>query len=125
MPTQTNIGEERRLIFENYANGVDIENIMTAFKRSRMEVEKEIQFVGKKITEYRTRRCMEGSKFAAPPVQCVTLLDIRTNRYALLDTLAKLGDNYLSSPILIPKITVQKLDHPSMVREAIHRANNA
>jgi hypothetical protein len=51
-------GEERKLIFENYANGVDIENLMVDFKHSRLEIEKEIAFVAKKIKEHRFRRAL-------------------------------------------------------------------
>jgi hypothetical protein len=36
------LGEERKLIFENYANGVGIEILMVAFKRSKLEIEREI-----------------------------------------------------------------------------------
>src|SRR6516162_6942448 len=97
-------GAERRLMFQNYANGVDIEAMKVPFGRSAAEIEREISFVAKKIKVYRFRRCADGSAYAAPPVACDTLADIRLNRLALFDTLAKLGDAYLSSALLLPKI---------------------
>lgn len=119
--TGTTLGEERRLIFENFANGVDIEALKATFKRSAGEIEADIAFVARKITEYRFRRCADGSRYAAPPVACGTPADIRLNRLALLDTLGKLGDRYLSSPLLLPRIGVQKVDHPSMLKDAQRR----
>jgi hypothetical protein len=121
------LGEERKLIFENYANGVDIEDLMVAFKRSRLEIEREILFVARKIKEYRFRRVAEGKKnpHAAPPVQCDALLDIRLNRLALFDTLGKLGDLYLSSELLLPKVNIQKVDNRAMAEEAFCRLNAA
>lgn len=115
------LGEERRLIFENYANGVDIEQLKTPFKRSAAEIEAEIYFVAKKLREYRFRRMAEGSKFAQGAVPCDTLIDIRIHRMALFDTLRKVGNRYLSSPLLLPKVQVQAMNHPSMVREAAQR----
>ena len=122
---QVHIGAERRLIFENYANGVDIEDLMVTFKRSRLEIEREILFVAKKIKEYRFRRVAEAKNnaHAAPPVQCDTLVDIRVNRFALFDTLRKLGDHYLSSALLLPEIKIQKVDSRAMAQEAFHRVN--
>lgn len=107
-------GIVRKLMFENVANGVPREDIMAAFRRSSEELNREVAFVAKKIKEYRFRRRM-------PPLECSSEQDIRWNRKALLETLAKLGPLYLSSELLIPKITVQKVDHPSFAREAAHR----
>jgi len=117
----TDTGERRRLIFENYANGVDIEEMKQPFARSAAEIENEIHFVARKIKEYRFRRCADGSPHAAPPVACDSLAEIRVNRLALLDTLRRLGDTYLSSPLLLPKVHVQKVDHPAMLAEARQR----
>jgi hypothetical protein len=121
MQERESLGQQRRLIFENYANGVDIEVLKASFRRSAVEIEAEILFVAKKIKEYRFRRIADASPHAAAPVACDTLLDIRLNRMALFDTLRKLGDLYLSSDLLLPKINVQKLDHPAMIAEATHR----
>jgi hypothetical protein len=121
MATGESTGLDRRLIFENYANGVDIESLKATFRRSAAEIEAEIFFVARKIKEYRFRRCADGSPHAAPPIACDTLIDIRLNRLALFDTLRKLGDLYLSSALLLPKVNVQKVDHPSALLEAAHR----
>lgn len=42
-------GNQRKHIFINFCNGVPFEDIMVTFKRSRLEVEKEIAFVARKI----------------------------------------------------------------------------
>ena len=121
MTTNETLGRDRRHIFENYANGVDIEAMKATFGRSAAEIEREIFFVAKKIKEYRFRRCADGSKFAAPPVACDTLIDIRLNRLALFDTLRKLSDSHLASVLLLPRVNIQKVDHPSSLAEAQHR----
>ncbi len=111
------VGDRRKLIFVNVANGVEYEDIMVAFQMSRLEVNQDVQFVAKKIREYRFRRGL-------PPLFCDTVPDIRYNRLALLDTLGKLGPRYLSSDLILPKISIQKLDSPSMVSEASQRISN-
>jgi len=108
------LGEERRLIFENVANGVPMEKIKAAFRRSEEEVWREVEFVGRKIREYRFRRHL-------PPLQCQGIKAIRWNRRALLETLRKLGPDYLSSQLVIPKIGVHEIDSPEAVRETAHR----
>lgn len=110
------LGEERRLIFENYANGVPIEQIMAAFRRSEDEVVREVEFVGKKLREYRFKRHL-------PPLACETLKDIRYNRRALLDNISKLGPRYLSSSLELPRIFVETLDpnHMGTIQEVAHR----
>jgi hypothetical protein len=105
------LGEERRLIFENVANGVPIQQVMSVFRRSETEVMREVSFVGRKIAEYRFRRHL-------PPLACATLNEIRWNRLALLDTVRKLGNTYLSSSLLLPKIHTGQLTDPHVVREA-------
>ena len=94
-------------------------------RRSAVEIEREIFFVAKKIKEYRFRRCADGSPYAAPPVACDMLVDIRLNRLALFDTLGKLGDLYLSSELLLPKIALQKVDSVEAVRDVSHRVRFA
>lgn len=118
METKKSFGRERRLMFENYANGVDIERMKETFHRSAAEIEVDILFVAKKIREYRFRRCADGSEHASPPIACDTLLDIRLHRLALFDTLRKLGDRYLESPLILPRVNIQKVDHPSMLQDA-------
>ena len=112
------LGEKRKLIFSNVANGVPDENIMAAFKISREELLRETDFVTRKIREYRFRRGL-------PPLPCDTLAEIRYNHLALLETVSKLGPMALSSSLIIPNVKVQKLDHPSMIDEASHRMRNS
>jgi len=107
-------GEERRLIFQNIANGVPVENIMVAFCRSQKEVWDDVEFVGRKIREYRFRRHL-------PPLEHQGIRAIRLNRKALLETLSKLGPEYMISDLILPKITVQKLDSPGMIKETAQR----
>lgn len=107
-------GQERRLIFENVANGVPIEKIMAAFSRSREEVNRDVEFVGRKIREARFRTQM-------PPLDCQGPKAIRWNRRPLLDTLRQLTDEYLSADLLIPRIGIQEIDGPGILREAAHR----
>lgn len=113
-PDRQRLGEERRLIFQNVANGVPMEKIKAAFRRSEEEVWREVAFVGRKIREFRFRRRL-------PPIECMGEKAIRFNRKALLETLEKLGPGYLSSELLLPKIEIQKLDSPGIVREAAQR----
>lgn len=105
------LGRERRLIFENVANGVPMERIMAAFRRSEAEVWREVEFVGRKIREARFRTQM-------PPVEVQGLKAIRLNRLVLLETLRQVSDDYLSTSLIIPKIGVQDLDSPAIIREA-------
>jgi hypothetical protein len=109
------LGERRKLVFENIANGVPAEQVMQAFRLSREEVDREVAFVAKKITEYRFQR-------REPPLSCGNVPDIRFNRQALLDTLRKLGPKYMSSALLLPSVKIQKLDSPGMLKEASQRA---
>lgn len=104
-------GQERRLIFENVANGVPIERIMAAFRRSEAEVWREVEFVGRKIREARFRTRM-------PPIDHQGMKAIRFNRLALLETLRQLSDDYLSSDLILPRIGVELLDSENAVREA-------
>jgi hypothetical protein len=108
------LGQTRRLIFENVANGVPMPKIMAAFRRSEAEVWQEVEFVGRKIREARFRTQM-------PPVEHQGLAAIRFNRKVLLETLRQLTDAYLSSGLIIPKIGVQSLDSPAVIREAAQR----
>ena len=107
-------GEERRLIFTNIANGVLMEKVMAAFSRSEKEVWDEVEFVGRKIREYRFRRHL-------PPLEHQGIRAIRLNRKALLETLSKLGPEYMISDLILPNITVQNLDSPGMIKETAER----
>lgn len=114
--TPDDLGEQRRLIFENAINGVPVEDLMVAFSRSELEVNREIAFVAKKIKEYRFRRAM-------PPLACETDTDRRWNRRPLLDTLSKLGNVYLSTSLLIPKLAVQNVENAGHAKEAARRVH--
>ncbi len=115
MRDPANIGAERSLIFSNVANGVPMELLMATFERSETEIMAEIDFVARKIREYRFRRKI-------PPVSADTIPEIRFNRRTLLENLEKLGPKYLSSSLILPRITVQKIDHPAVAKEAAVRA---
>lgn len=108
------LGEERRLIFENVANGVPTEQIMAAFHRSEADVMREVAFVAKKLREYRFKRHL-------PPLACETVREIRINRLALLETVGKLGPRYLSSSLELPTIYVGNLADRDVRAEAQHR----
>lgn len=107
-------GEERRLIFQNVANGVSIEKIKAAFHRSEKEVWDDVEFVGRKIREYRFRRHL-------PPLEHQGVRAITLNRKALLETLSKLGPEYMVSDLVIPNIKIQILDTPGTIKEAAQR----
>lgn len=109
--TIAQLGRERRLIFENLANGVPIERIMAAFRRSEAEVWKDVEFVGRKIREARFRTQM-------PPVETQGIKAIRFNRKVLLETLRQLTDQYLATDLILPKIGVQSIDSLQVMREA-------
>ena len=104
-------GEERRLIFQNMANAVPMEQIKAAFLRSEEEVWHEVDYVSRKIREARFRTCM-------PPLDCMGLKAIRWNRKALLETLEQLRDEYLASDIIMPNIGVETIESASILRQA-------
>jgi len=115
------LGEERRCMFENYCHGVDIEQMKAPFQRSAKEIEEDILFVGRKLLEYRFRRTADGSRHMAPPVACSTLLDIRLNARALLGTLSKCGNLYLSSSLILGRVHIQRPKTQSDIDEIDHR----
>lgn len=108
------IGTRRRLVFENVANGVPREAIMAAFLLSEAELDADFKFVGQKIAEYRFRRVQ-------PPLRWETYLDLCLNRAALLDNLRRLGDNALSTALIIPKIGVHNVENVAQCREAARK----
>lgn len=112
------LGQMRRMVFQNLANGVSPEKVSEALRLSALEVEQAQTFVSRKITEYLTLR-------RQPPLPCGTLKEIRWNRRALLGVLAKIGDVDLSSQLILSKVLVQDLDHPSMIEGAKARMNEA
>lgn len=112
------LGQARRLVFQNLANGVSPEKIGADLRLSALEVEQAQAFVAKKITEYLTLR-------RQPPLPCANLKEIRWNRRALLGVLAKIGDVDLSTQLILGRITVQALDHPEMIQGARARMQEA
>jgi len=108
-------GDDRRAIFSNAANGVPMEDIMQAFHLSELEVDQAIALVSKKIREYRFRR-----RF--PPLPCSDMKEIRWNRLALLENLAKLGPQYLESSLILPNIGIQNIDDHRRLAEAAREA---
>lgn len=112
------LGNVRRLVFQNLANGVSPEKIGENLRLSALEVEQAQAFVAKKITEYLTLR-------RQPPLPCGNLKEIRWNRRALLGVLAKIGDVDLSTQLILGRITVQALDHPEMIQGARARMQEA
>lgn len=108
------LGEDRRLIFQNVANNVPTENIMAAFLRSEAEIWREVDFVSRKIREYRFRRHL-------PPLETQGIRAIQLNRKALLDTVDKLGPEYLASDLILPQVHIETLDHPSKLLDVKHR----
>jgi hypothetical protein len=58
------LGEARKLIFTNFCNLVPKEMLAVDFARSVMEIEREVAFVARKITEYRHRRSMQPAGLA-------------------------------------------------------------
>jgi|ERR1700733_5666548 len=119
------LAASRRLIFENVANGVPVEKIMATFQRSRLEIQKDVEFVANKIREYRFRRLAIGSMHARHMVPCGTYAEIRANRHSLLETLRKLGPESLSTPLIISRIETQKIDSDEAIEEVTHRVSNA
>jgi hypothetical protein len=112
------LGETRRLVFQNLANGVPLEKIAANLRLSMLEIEQAQAFVAKKITEYLVLR-------RQPPLPCANIREIRWNRRQLLGVLAKIGDIDLSTQLTLSRITVQQLDHPEMIEGASARLSEA
>lgn len=132
------LGQERRLIFENFANGIEIEALAEPYRRSPDEVRKDIGLVARKIAEYRHRRCLQpagirkdpltgrnvGGNVPAeqgllPPIPCGTEEEIRLNSNALLWALQFLTDENLSTEHLhIPTLTTHRVENMAHVLEA-------
>lgn len=102
------LGQTRRLVFQNIANGVPGERVMVDLRLSQLEIDQAIRFVCKKLTEHLVLR-------RQPPIACHDEASIRWNRRQLLAVLARIGDIDLSTDLILSKVTVQSLDHPEMV----------
>ena len=115
------LGEARRLIFQNVAVGLPVEQVAATFKVSREEVLRDVAHVARKIREYRFQRRL-------PPVASDTMVEIRANRKFLLASLGNIGSNQLASSLILPRLTVQTLKTGSDVKEAMadtHSGNSA
>jgi len=108
------LGQTRRLVFQNLANGVPAEQIGADMKLSQLEVDQARRFVARKIGEHLFLR-------RAAPIDCHDVRTIRYNRRPLLSVLRKIGNLDLSTDLLLTKLTVQAIDHPEMVEGAKHR----
>jgi len=111
-------GRTRRLVFQNLANGIPVEQIGADMQLSALEIEQARQFVAKKITEYLILR-------RQPPIPCHDQKTMRWNKRGLLATLARIGDLDLSSELILSKVLVQDMDHPEMIEGAQRRMSEA
>jgi hypothetical protein len=112
------LGQTRRLVFQNIANGVPPERLRAAMQLSELEVDQALRFVRRKITEYLVLR-------RQAPIACDDVRAMRRNRRTLLGVLARIGDLDLSTELLLTKITTQPLDHPEMLEGAKRRMSEA
>jgi hypothetical protein len=112
------LGQSRRLVFQNIANGVPTEQVRLAMKLSDLELDQALNFVRRKITEHLVLR-------RQAPIACHDVRAMRFNRRALLGVLARIGDLDLSTELLLARVTVQALDHPEMIQGAQHRMSKA
>lgn len=121
-------GNTRRLVFQNLANGVPLEQVMADQHLSALEVEQARKAVARKLTEYLVHA-------RQPVIACGDLREIRWNRKPLLALLARIGDLSLSTEFILyrdratqelarvqfGRITTQAIDHPDMVEGAKQR----
>jgi hypothetical protein len=112
------LGQTRRLVFQNLANGVPEEHVMAALRLSQLEVDQARRFVARKITQHQVLR-------RQPTIPCGDARAIRFNRRALLGVLARIGNLDLATDLILGRITEQALDHPEMIEGAKHRMAEA
>ena len=114
------LGQSRRMAFLNFCNLIPKEDIAVDLKMSVQEVERAIQFVARKISEYRHRRCIRPNpeQGMLPPIPCDNEAEILVNRRALLWTLDYITDDALSTELLLPNLRSQIVDRPQGVIEA-------
>ena len=92
---------ERKLIFINLLNGVDIVEVAKTFhKQSEKEVMDDFRFVALKIKSYVFARAM-------PYIDCGTIAEARANKMQLLIILDKLN---LDTVPIYSSITVNKVE---------------
>ena len=124
------LGQTRRLVFQNLANGVLLEQVMVDFKLSALEVDQIRRHVARKITGYLVLR-------RQPLIACDSVRELRLNRRGLLGVLARIGNLDLSSDLILitdktgatvgslGRILTQSLDHPEMLEGATHKMAEA
>lgn len=116
------IGQNRRMAFLNFCNFIPKEEIGPELepKMSVQEVERALQFVARKISEYRHRRCIQPNpeQGMLPPIPCDNEEEIIINRNALLWTLDYISDETLSTELLLPNLRAQVVDSAQGVMEA-------
>lgn len=96
---RTRLADTRRLIFQNLANGVRVEQVMAAFRMSEKEVRDHFAFVARKITEYRFQR-------AIPYLRCDSVAAAVENKRPFFATLQKCGPVYLTSDFRVMRLTI-------------------
>jgi hypothetical protein len=112
------LGQGRRLVFQNLANGVPEDRLREDLHLSQLELDQARRFVARKITEYLVLR-------RQAPVPCDDVRAIRWNRRQLLAVLARIGNLDLGTDLILAKVTIQALDHPEMIAGARHRMAEA
>ena len=112
------LGNTRRLVFQNLANGVPADRIREDMRLSDTEIEQARVLVAKKIIENRVLR-------RQAPVPCETMSEIRYHRRELLGVLSTIGDLDLSTSLILSRVTVQAIDHPEMIQGAQRRMSEA
>ncbi len=114
------LGQARRMAFLNFCNFIPKQDIAAALRVSVQEVERAIEFVARKICEYRHRRCIRPNpeQGMLPPIPCDSEAEILQNRRALLWTLDYITDDALSTELLLPNLRSQIVDRPQGVIEA-------
>lgn len=106
------LGEERKYIFINFCNLVPKETLAVEFRRSVEQIERELAFVAKKITEYRHQRCIKPNPAQGmlPPIACGSEEEILINRVGLLWTLDFIGPETLSTELILPNLVTHNID---------------
>jgi hypothetical protein len=105
------LGETRRLIFQNVACGLPIEQVAATFEVSRERVLKDVIHVARKIREYRFQRRL-------PPVPSESIVEIQVHRRFLLASLANIGSRPLASDLIIPSLGVQTIKTVKDLKQA-------
>jgi hypothetical protein len=107
------LADVRRLIFVNLANGVQVPDVMVAYRLSEKEVLDHFRFVSRKIWGYRFERGL-------PYIRCETPQDAFHQRRALFHSLDRCGDTYLTSDHRLSREQTQEIsDTPGVADEMV------